>query len=102
MPEAQKTPEVFWQKVIRIQLEQNIDFAQARRTAEREEFLEAKRDRKKFLKGICPTCNAQPGQECVRGRWPSAVWDQQIPYSVGHSSRHSVVKKLLEKERLHE
>jgi hypothetical protein len=39
--------EPFWTKVIRIQHDQNISWREARRVAEAEEFMEAKKERKR-------------------------------------------------------
>ena len=35
----------------------------------------------------CPTCNKVGKEPCVRGRYPSPVWDRQEPYPEGHTSR---------------
>lgn len=35
----------------------------------------------------CPTCNKVGTEPCVRGRYPSPVWDRQEPYPEGHTSR---------------
>jgi hypothetical protein len=35
----------------------------------------------------CPTCGAVGTQVCVRGRKPSAIWQQQQPYPQMHDSR---------------
>ena len=41
----------------------------------------------------CPTCNKVGTEPCVRGRYPSPVWDRQEPYPEGHTSRVKVNKK---------
>lgn len=35
----------------------------------------------------CPTCNKVGKEPCVRGRYPSPVWDRQEPYPEGHTAR---------------
>ena len=41
----------------------------------------------------CPTCNKVGKEPCVRGRYPSPVWDRQEPYPEGHSARVKVNEK---------
>ena len=38
----------------------------------------------------CPTCNKVGKEPCVRGRYPSPVWDRQEVYPEGHASRLKV------------
>ena len=42
----------------------------------------------------CPTCNKVGIEPCVRGRYPSPVWDRQEPYPEGHNSRKQANKGL--------
>lgn len=41
----------------------------------------------------CPTCNKVGKEPCVRGRYPSPVWDRQEPYPDGHTARIKVNEK---------
>ena len=45
----------------------------------------------------CPTCNKVGKEACVRGRYPSPVWDRQEPYPEGHSTRVKANEKEKEK-----
>lgn len=38
----------------------------------------------------CPTCKAVGEEMCQRGRWPSAIWQMNVPFPQGHDSRRTV------------
>lgn len=38
----------------------------------------------------CPTCHKVNSEPCVRGRWPSAIWQQSTLFPEGHDSRRTV------------
>lgn len=46
-----------------------------------------------IIEAPCPTCGAVAGQQCVRGRKPSAIWAQQTPYPEGHDGRRTLNRR---------